>query len=232
MAPQSRFHAFSTFAILTMSSVASQAIAAPEYHPMVPTMESTTVTLTGHDLTIEKLIAVARYGATVQYGPGVVQRASDAWGLKLEAAAEGIPVYGVNRGYGSQRQEKKQESPIPPMLGAGALPEISDEELVRATLLIAANTVGYASGTPEESQMLLDLLNKQITPVSFSRGTLGEADFPALSNNIHAMVSAQGEAYYKGIRMSAAEALRQAGLRPLTAGSARGGAENAYGEAL
>jgi histidine ammonia-lyase len=80
--------------------------------------------------------------------------------------------------------------------------------------------------------MLLDLLNKRIAPVAFSRGTLGEADFPAISNNIAATVGGEGEAYYKGIRMPAAEALSQAGLRPLTAGSARGGAENAYGEAL
>jgi histidine ammonia-lyase len=232
MVYRARFNAFSTLTILTMSSVLSQARAASEYHPIVPTMEGTTVTLTGHDLSIEELIAVARYGARVQYGPGVVQRASDAWGLKLEAAAEGIPVYGVNRGYGSQRQEKKKEASILPMLGAGALPEIGAEELVRATLLIAANTVGYASGTPQESQMLLDLLNKRITPVSFSRGTLGEADFPAISNNIAATVAGEGEAYYRGIRMPAAQALSQAGLKPLTAGSARGGAENAYGEAL
>jgi histidine ammonia-lyase len=219
-------------AVLGASSLGGQVWAAPEYHPIVPTMEGTAVTLTGHDLTIEQLIAVARYGAKVQYGPGVVQHASDALGLMLEADAEGVPVYGINRGYGVHREdEKKQERSIRPMLGAGALPEVSDEELVRATLLIAANTLVYAAARPEESQMLLDLLNKRITPVAYSRGTLGEADFPAMSNNITATVGGEGEVYYKGVRMAAADALRQAGLKPLT-GRARGGAENAYGDAL
>jgi histidine ammonia-lyase len=236
MAYGSQAKACTTLAIFTLLGaryLAGQAWAAPEYHPIVPTMQSTTVTLTGHDLTIEQLIAVARHGAKVQYGPEVVQHASEAHGLILEADAEGIPVYGVNRGSGSRREEKKKESPLPPMLYAGMLPEIANEDLVRAAMLIGANTVGYAAGTPDESQMLLDLLNKRITPVAYSRGTVGEADFPAISNNIAAVVAGEGEAYYKGVRMSAAEALRQAGLKPLmSSNSSPGGAENAYGDAL
>ena len=110
-----------TLGVMTMlsaSSVGGYAWAAPEYHPIVPSMEGTTVTLTGHDLTIEQLIAVARYGARVQYGPGVVEHASNALGLLLEADAEGAD--GINRGYGVHREdEKKQERSIRPMLGAG-----------------------------------------------------------------------------------------------------------------
>jgi histidine ammonia-lyase len=231
----SRVHAGATLGVFTMlgtSYLGGPAWAAPEYYPIVPTMERTIITLTGHDLTIEQLIAVARHAAKVEYAPGVVQRASAAHGLLLEAEAEGIPVYGVNRGSGSLREEKKKEESVPPMLDAGMLPEIANEDLVRATILIGANTVGYAAGTPEQSQMLLDLLNKRITPVAYSLGTVGEADFPAISNNIAATISGEGEAYYKGIRMPAAEALRQAGLKPLGASFLPGGAENAYGDAL
>jgi histidine ammonia-lyase len=235
----SQVHAGAALGIFTMlgamlgaSYLGGQAWAAPEYHPIVPTMEGTTITLTGHGLTIEQLIAVARRAARVQYAPGVVQRASDAHGLVLEADAEGIPVYGVNRGSGSLREENKKEESIPPILGAGMFPEIANEDLVRATILIGANTVGYAAGTPEQSQMLLDLLNKRITPVAYSVGTVGEADFPAISNNIAAAIGGEGEAYYKGVRMPAAEALRQAGLKPLTTSFFPGGAENAYGDAL
>jgi histidine ammonia-lyase len=80
------------FTMLAVSHPGGQARAAPEYHPIVPTMEGTTITLTGHDLTIEQLIAVARGAAQVRYAPGVVQQASDARELLLEAEAEGIPV--------------------------------------------------------------------------------------------------------------------------------------------
>jgi histidine ammonia-lyase len=61
---------------------------------------------------------------------------------------------------------------------------------------------------------------------------LGEADFPAVSNNVTAIMSGRGEAYYKGARMAAAHALELAGLKPIqSAGFAGGGAENAYGDA-
>ena len=74
--------------------VSPLALASPEYHPITPTMESKTVTITGHDLTIEDVIAVARYGAKVQYSPDAIQHASDGRGLREEAGAEGMPVYG------------------------------------------------------------------------------------------------------------------------------------------
>ena len=237
MAYRSRMHlypALGVFAALGVAFVGTRASASPEYHAIAPAMEAKTVVLTGHDLTVEQLIDVARYGAKVRYGPGVLQRASEARGLKLEADAEGIPVYGVNRGSGSQREVKEKESDASPpaMLGAGMLPEIDDEALVRATILIGANSVGSAGTTPEESEILLDLLNKRVTPVAYSRGTLGEADFPAISNNITATIAGQGDAYLKGTRMSAAEALRRAGLKPVTTSFFGGGAENAYGDAL
>jgi histidine ammonia-lyase len=58
---------------------------------------------------------------------------------------------------------------------------------------------------------------------------LGEADFPAVSNNIQAAMSGKGEVYYKGVRTKAAQALQQAGLKPIK--PSFGGAENAYGDA-
>src|SRR5580700_1552482 len=44
----------------------SRAWAAPEYHSINATMADRTITLTGHDLTIDQVIQVARYGAKVQ----------------------------------------------------------------------------------------------------------------------------------------------------------------------
>ena len=80
------------------------AFAASEYHPIDPTMADKTVTLTGHDLTIDQLLAVARYGAKVKISPEAMQRTADTHGLMMEAAAEGMPVYLFNRGAGNQRE--------------------------------------------------------------------------------------------------------------------------------
>src|SRR5271166_3317646 len=74
------------------------------YRPINPTLLDKTITLTGHDLTVEQLVDVARNGARVQLSPEAKQRQADNYGLLLEAAAEGIAVYWFNRGAGDQRE--------------------------------------------------------------------------------------------------------------------------------
>ena len=227
-----------TMTLLAMACaiLVAPAAAVADYQPITPDADGKTITLTGHDLTIEQVDEIARHGAHVKYSPDAIQRAAEARDLRAEAGAENIPVYGLNRGSGALREVKSSEqrpadTPVLPMLGAGALPEIADEGLVRAVLVISANTAPLGAAQPEYMQMVLDLLNHRITPVAYSRGALGEADFPAVSNNLHAAMGGKGEVYFKGVRMQAAQAFEQARLKPINAGFAGGGAENAYGDA-
>jgi histidine ammonia-lyase len=96
----------------------------------------------------------------------------------------------------------------------GAGPEVADEEIVRAMMVVRANTMVYEAASPDLTQMLLDLLNHYISPVVQSRGSPGEGDLPMMSNIGATMVGA-GQAYYQGARMPAAQALATAGLKPL-----------------
>lgn len=205
--------------------------AAPVYHPIDPSHSSATVVLSGHDLSIEEMIDVARFGAKVALSPEARQRSADAYGLLLEAATEGVPVYWFNRGSGAGREsiifagdpmaapnkatlQARQLEIFQHGARAGVGPEIADEEIVRAMLVVRANTMSYEAASPQLTQRLLDLLNLRITPVVRSRGTVGEGDLGLLSNAAAAMVGA-GQVYYQGVRMSAAEALKRAGLAPL-----------------
>jgi histidine ammonia-lyase len=209
----------------------AQASPAPAYHPITPTLESETIVLTGRDLSLEDVVKVARFGAHVALSPEARQRSADAYGLLLEAAAEGVSVYWFNRGAGSGREqyifkgdplapenkkllEQRQRSIFERGALAGLGPEVSEEEIVRAMMVVRANTLSYEAASPALTQMLLDLLNLGITPVVQSRGTLGEGDLGPFTNVGATMVGA-GNAYYRGERMSAAEALRHAGLAPL-----------------
>ena len=205
--------------------------AAPYYMPITPTMADRTVTLNGHDLTIDQIVMVARDGARVELSAEARQHQADSFGLLLEAAAEGIPVYWFNRGAGDQRETVMFEGdPLSPKNRAriektqaerfrsGALwgtgPEIGNEEIVRAMMVVRANAMVHNAPSPQLSQMLLELLNKRITPVVQSRGSLGEGDLAQLGNVGAAMVGA-GEAYFQGIRMRADQALKNAGLTPI-----------------
>jgi histidine ammonia-lyase len=81
-------------------------------------------------------------------------------------------------------------------------------------LVVRANTMVYEAATPQLTQMLLDLLNHYVSPVVLSRGSPGEGDLPQMGNVEGTMVGV-GDAYFRGVRMSADRALAQAGLRPL-----------------
>ena len=209
---------------------------AADYRPITPVADGKIVTLTGHNLTIEDVVAVARHGAQVRYSPEAIQRATDGNDLRAEAGAENIPVYGLNRGAGALREIQVKRDEFTQLASAragakeGVLPEIADEDLVRAFLVIRANSVPFEAADPQFMQLLLDLLNKRVTPVMYSRGTLGEGDLFLTSNFLATMVG-RGDAYFQGVRMSAAQALDKAGLKPLST-RIGGGTSNSYADAL
>lgn len=213
----------------SMSGAATES--APPYHAIVPSMADKTIVLSGRDLTVDQVIQVARYGAKVALTPAARQRSADAHGLLLEAAAEGISVYWFNRAVGSGREsfiftgdplspqnkallEARQLAIFRRGALAGLGPEVSDEEIVRAMMVVRANTMSFEAASPQLTQRLLDLLNDRITPVVQSRGTVGEGDLGPFTNIGAAMVGA-GMAYYGGTCMPAMEALKRAGLAPL-----------------
>jgi len=203
----------------------------PDYHPITASESQRTIELTGEDLDPAALVAIARHGAKVRLSEQARARSASAYGLLLEATAEGIPVYWFNRGSGAGRESEifagDAETPANRALlearqlaifKSGALngvgPEVTDEEIVRAMMAVRANTMTYEAATPALTDMLLALLNERITPVVRSRGTVGEGDLGPLMNVAAAMVG-EGTVYYRGERMSAAAALKAAKLTPL-----------------
>ena len=60
-------------------------------------------------------------------------------------------------------------------------------------------------------QGIADLLNHGVTPAVRWHGAIGEADFVPTG----AVLRGHGFAYFKGVRMPAAEALSKAGLKPV-----------------
>jgi histidine ammonia-lyase len=218
-------------ALLGMTGAAARADAAQVFSPIDPQKHDEVVTLDGRSLTIEQIVDVARFGARVELGAEALRRQQDNYGLLLEATAEGISVYWFNRATGDQREtvlfvgdattgpnaaliERTEAEAFRRGALAGFGPEVSEEEVIRAMMVVRANAMTYNAPSPQLSRMLLDLLNRGITPVVRSRGTVGEGDLAQLGNVAGTMVGA-GEAYYRGLRMPAQKALELAGLKPI-----------------
>src|SRR5918996_3711807 len=218
-------------ATLVVGLLGVLAATAAAYNPITPTQSNRTITLTGKDLTIEEVVAVARHGAKVTLSDAANQRSLDAYNLLLDGAAQGIPIYGFNRGTGAGREtvifegdplspeneqvlRQRQMNRFSSFPRSGVGPEVMDEEIVRAMMVVRANTMVYEAASPEETEMLPAILNNRIAPVVQSRGSPGEGDLPQMGNVGGAMVGA-GQAYYQGQKMSARQALAQAGIQPL-----------------
>jgi len=198
-------------------------VAAAPYRAITPQADANAdpITLTGHDLTVDQLIAVARHGQKVVVSPEAADHQEDAHALLLEGAAEGIPVAGFNRAADESTILFDGDPAAPEtaaMLrqkalaafqgnGSAAGPEITDEEIVRAMMVVRANTLTYTPASTPVTEMLLRFLNDRITPAVSGADPLG---------GVAATMVGKGDAYYHGIRMPAAQALSQAGLMPLT----------------
>ncbi len=217
-----RLAACATAALLG-SVCLGQAQAATAYRSIEPALAADTVTLTGHDLTVDQLVAISRNGAPVEIAPEAKRHQDDAHGLLLEGAAEGMAIPGLNRAADTGDMVFDGDPGLPEIAAAlqqkaqaafagaaapAAGPEIAEEEIVRAMMVVRANTLTYAPVTAPVSRMLLDLLNNRITPVASS----GPAN--PLTSVAAAMVG-RGEVYYRGVRMPAEQALSQAGLTPV-----------------
>ena len=213
------------------AAIASANAPVQAYTFVVPTKAAERIILDGSHLTIEQTVDVARDGAKIELSAEARQREADNYGLLLEASAENISVYWFNRATGDQRETVlfKGDATAEVNRGyvaqhaleafqrgalAGFGPEVAEEEVTRAMMVVRANAMTYNSPSPALAQMLLDLLNRGVTPVVRSRGTVGEGDLAQLGNVAGAMIGA-GEAYFRGVRMPAAKALELAGLKPL-----------------
>ena len=187
--------------------------------------------LTGHDLAIGDVVRVARERIPVQADARAIERVARSHELLLLAAKRNLPIYGLNRGVGLNKdREIFKEGEIDPGVrkiserfnrdllrshSAGVGPDAS-EEVVRAAMLVRLNTMlfGKTGVHPEVVQMYLRFLNLQIHPVLPARGSVGEGDITILAHIGLAMIG-EGEVDFNGNRVTASDALDKAGLETL-----------------
>lgn len=189
------------------------------------------VRLTGGTLSVLTLEQVARSGRRVVLDPAGLARLRAAQGALAEVLADGHALYGVNTGFGSLARKRVDPDHLTTVQHnllrshAAGVGEPLPVETVRAmALLLAASLTRGRSGVrPELVRLLVDLLNHHITPVVPAIGSVGASGDLAPLSHLALVLIGEGEATLAdGRRVSGAEALSGAGLKPVSLGPKEG----------
>jgi len=179
-----------------------------------------TIRLDGSDLTIEKLVKIARHGEKVELHPDALERIK-ACRQMLEQKIEAHEImYGVNTGIGEFSEvvlNDEQVSQFQRYLiynHAAGIGDPAPVEYVRAAMAgrINVHAHGNSGCRPEITLTLVEMLNKGLTPVVCQKGSVGACGDLAPMAQMALLLMGEGEAYYEGERLPGRVAMERAGI--------------------
>lgn len=182
-------------------------------------------------LTIEQLEAFVLQPLRVELAPQAVKNIERCRQyLDDKVATSDRPLYGITTGFGSlcnrsislEDLTTLQENLI--KSHACSTGREVKREIVRLMLLLKAHalSLGHSGVQLQSVEWIIEMLNKDVTPVVFDRGSLGASGDLAPLANLFLPIIGLGEVYYQDKRMPASEALAQAGIAPVTLKSKEG----------
>ena len=182
------------------------------------------VVLTGADLDIRDVEAVARHGARAALDVHARERMEEARHVIVTLVARGEVVYGVTTGFGDLATTSIPAADTPALQenllashAAGVGPAFP-REVVRAMLLLRANTLalGHSGCRPELVDRICRFLELGIHPVVPSQGSVGASGDLAPLAHLALPLIGRGQVELHGQVLPALVALRECGLEPLT----------------
>jgi histidine ammonia-lyase len=192
-----------------------------EHENEIIPMQDREVVLTGEDLTIDQVVAVARHFSKVTLSEEARIRVRTARDI-VDRVTETELVYGLNTELGPLAHQpvpadRMADFQLSTIVGhaVGYGPQF-DTTAVRAMMLTRANGMAKAGvGVRDETiDALIDLLNKGVHPIVKAGGSIGQADLAEMSQ-IGLVLVGLGEAEYRGEVLAGDQALAAAGLQPL-----------------
>ena len=179
-----------------------------------------TIILDGSSLTIEKLVAIARFGETVELAPAALERIKVCRAMLEEKLANKEVMYGTNTGIGEFSETMLNDEQVKEFQKyliynhAAGIGEPAPVEHVRAALAgrINVHAHGNSGCRPEITLTMVAMLNKGVTPVVCQKGSVGASGDLAPMAQAALLLMGEGEAFYEGERLSGSEAMRRAGI--------------------
>ena len=180
--------------------------------------------------TLEELEAVARGGAPAPLDAGDRERIGAARAVVEAALESGTAVYGVTTGFGRLENVRIAASDAAQLQinlvrshAVGSGPPLPDE-VVRGMLLLLASSLrrGHSGVRAELVELVLALLERGVTPVIPSKGSVGSSGDLAPLAHLGLVLIGEGEATVGGELLPGREALARAGLAPVALSAKEG----------
>jgi len=183
-----------------------------------------TIAINGNDLTFEQFNAVSMRGETLSPSPAAAERMKASRAVVDRVVASGATAYGINTGFGklasvriSPEQVKQLQVNLVRSHASGVGAPLSETE-TRAMMLLRANALakGLSGVRPVIIETLCRMLNEKVHPVIPSQGSVGASgDLAPLAHLAHVVIG-EGHAIYRGEKLSGGEAMKRAGIAPVT----------------
>ena len=179
--------------------------------------------LKGEQISLVRLAAVAFGGEAVQISPVARPRILASRKAIEQIVARDAVVYGVNTGFGKLSDIRIPHGELRQLQlnlvrshACGIGNPLSEAE-VRAMMVLRANvlTLGFSGIRCEVIELLCEMLNRRVCPVVPEKGSVGASGDLAPLAHLALGLIGEGEAFFEGERMTSAEALRRAHLKPL-----------------
>ena len=182
------------------------------------------ILLDGAKLTIADACGAARATTSeISLAPPAIDAMLASRSLIERLAAGEAPIYAVNTGVGLlanvriPRQDLDQLQRNVIRSHAAGVGEPLAREVVRAMMLIRANVLakGFSGIRPVVAERICDLLNRGVTPVVPSQGSVGASGDLAPLAHMALVLTGEGEAEFAGQPLTGGEALARAGIAPI-----------------
>lgn len=174
-------------------------------------------------LTLDQLREVYRSPIQLSLDESAIPAINAAEQAVLNVIKENRTVYGINTGFGLlantrinvDELELLQRSIV--LSHAAGTGDFMQEDTVRLLMLLKINSLarGYSGIRLSVINALIKLFNAQVYPAIPEKGSVGASGDLAPLAHMSVVLLGEGEAFHKGKRINATEALNIAGLAPI-----------------
>ena len=180
-----------------------------------------TIILDGSNLTIEKLVSIARYNEKVKLHPDAINRIKICRGMLEKKIKAREIMYGVNTGIGEFSEivltddQVRQFQKYLIYNHAAGIGDPAPIEYVRGAMAARVNVHahGQSGCRLEVTQTLVEMLNKGVTPYVCQKGSVGACGDLAPMSQIALLMLGEGKAYYRGELLDGKTAMKNAGIK-------------------